>query len=111
MYQDFVAVLASTPACPSLRTLGINHGGASHFYASSLQALKVVISEECADRIALRQVVMGGSMWAREDEYSEWTFTLSVPVDHWPWLLHRSEGEWGRQGYAVKTARREALFY
>ncbi|KAI1786566.1 hypothetical protein LXA43DRAFT_1064998 [Ganoderma leucocontextum] len=55
-------------------------------------------------RAALREVVMGSSMWARKTKLDKWSlaeFKMPYPGDNWAWLQHWNEGEWANFGRSL----------
>ncbi|PIL26210.1 hypothetical protein GSI_11965 [Ganoderma sinense ZZ0214-1] len=104
--QDSLATLQNLPELGgSLHTLSINHGNFYPNLAPSLEQLHTLFKDGLCTRSALKAVVLGGSMWTREDMYAAWSFVAfqNSYLTHWPWLLHSSEGEWGTLGDAVKA--------
>ncbi|KAI1782445.1 hypothetical protein LXA43DRAFT_905775 [Ganoderma leucocontextum] len=104
--EDALGTLASGQEVgQSLHALIVNHASFYPNYGSVLQELESVFKGGFRDRPALREVVMGDSMWTREDEYTDWSF-VEFPqsfLTHWPWLQYPSEGEWGTRGEAVNA--------
>ncbi|PIL33117.1 hypothetical protein GSI_04566 [Ganoderma sinense ZZ0214-1] len=110
--EDALGMLSDLPACGrSLRTIGINHGGLFDKLVDGLRGLQTVIAEGCSHRPALREVVLGDCMWARENVFGEWSFVTSIGVSRWPWLLCKNEGEWGPKfGPATKSYQHRRFY-
>ena len=43
---------------------------------------------------ALRMVILGSTMWSRDAADAAWQLKDARPIDAWPWMANRNEGQW-----------------
>ncbi|KAI1789224.1 hypothetical protein LXA43DRAFT_893230 [Ganoderma leucocontextum] len=80
----------------SLRTLSINHASTYPNFKPVLKDFGSFFADGYSKRPALRQVVMGATMWMRATICNQWSFVefeRSYELKGWAWLEHRNEGD------------------
>nr|VWO98311.1 N/A [Ganoderma boninense] len=106
LLKDALRVLTELPVLgQSLRALSINHGSYFANYGVVLEDQRSIFAEGISMRPALREVVMGSSMWSRQTVFHAWSFSEFEDsfMGHWAWLEHRSEGQWAMSRDAVRA--------
>ena len=93
--QAALCVLTEVPGLAAqLQIFGVNHaalyGGYRHIMAGFVQQMEVLQTVAGA----LRMVCLGSTMWSRDAAEAAWELKDARPIDAWPWMANRNEGQW-----------------